>query len=110
MDTILVFHEHEVGYLDEEIFPHVCKVCGIKASFNWSGASVGSRCFLHKEVDMIDINSKKEGRLRFEKGIRLLGNEVIGEYKGGKIKVECRCKFGHHYFILPAAVRNGGGY
>ena len=35
-----------------------CKVCGIRASFNFEGQIKGVRCSKHKEINMIDIKNK----------------------------------------------------
>lgn len=38
---------------------NICSICGIRANYNIKDESYGVRCRIHKEVEMIDVRSKR---------------------------------------------------
>jgi len=54
-------------------------------------------------------NDYKTAEDNFRKRITELGGQVIGEYKGNKIKIKCICRIGHECNIKPNGVTSGQG-
>jgi hypothetical protein len=54
-------------------------------------------------------NDSKTAEDNFRKRITELGGQVIGEYKGNKIKIKCICRIGHECNIKPNGVTSGQG-
>lgn len=87
-----------------------CEICGKIGRWNFNYSEYGIRCRNHKENCMIDTMNIIYCERRFIKNIEdKLGGNVIGEYKGNEMPVECICKEGHQCFPCPNSIRNGRG-